>query len=838
MNKSIKLALTLLISGSMCGSLTGCPGPAGTKTATGTGTTASTSTIQPQSGQGVIKGTVYKEGIKTSSFRLFATTDAGSPASGAKIVVKSSLETKETSAKDDGSFEIAVKAGADYTVEAAFADETGSLVKKTTTVKVPAAKDPQIIDIGSLVTRRTGSIQGVIELEDGKDAEGVDIFIAGTSSVGKAHSKGRFALTGVDAGTWKIVIQKAGYETAYKETEVKSGRPALVSEKIVLKKMDPRAGIKGKITNNQGAPIPGVIVTAFLQDKDTVAKDRPDALDNYITTTDIDGNYELLNLPTLKDATKGIKYSVQYYRAFYEYVSPVNLELKSTDMPKKIDDISMTSNIAYFGQIKGTVLDELGNPIDGAVVQTDPQVTDQKFTDAKGNFTLDRVVAGEYQLSIAAGGYCTVVMPVALINEKNKAVEFGKPIILEAHKPLANLAVSDEGACTYAIDPVKECYADNPDIEADPTGATVPGISAGALIPAGSVSRDERKCRCSINLSGMNAPDTGEAIDLTKSDITIIEDGVVKAFKFTPASESGRALPVDIGIIIDTTGSMGEEISGVKSSAVNFVKALYEKNIDAGVGSIAYADGVTGNPAGILPGTDPATMTITGFEPLSPFSKSDGMEKMGDLDIKAGITSITNFITALKAGFGGYNGGGLPEGPLDSIMWAFNLGTGKSYSGNITKDFGWRERAQKAFIVITDAPAWEKGGSEISPASEWTIAKVADTLKGKAVVHTVSPAGVSLPTNTGDTKGLAVALASSNFNGDPSKGTGGTWIELPKDGNVDLTTLPLVKTLGKSVKLEYVSLNADPANVKEHQIRVIVKKNDILQGESTFTAKY
>ena len=430
----LKLALSIFIAGTVV-TLTGCPGKtvlSTTKDAkpANTATTVTSPCPTCQAGEGVIKGTIYQEGIATSALRIFA--DKGKPADGAKIVASSSLGTKETSAKSDGSFELTVKAGADYTIEASFSNEKGEIVKHTTKVNVPAAKDPQIVDVGSLVTRRTGSIQGVVELEDGKDAEGVDIFIAGTSSVGKAHKKGRFALTSIDAGTWKIVFQKSGYETGYQDVEVKSGRPALIDQKIVLKKAMIKAGIKGKITNSQGQPIPGVTITAFLMDKESVAKDRPDALDNYITTTDTDGNYELLNLPTSRD--KGIKYSVQFYRAFYDYVAPVEIDLLNTDMPKMIEDITMKSNIAYFGQIKGKVVDEQGNPVDGAVIQTEPQVTDIKYSDSSGNFTLDRIMAGEYQLSIAAGGYCEVIMPVGLINEKSKAVVLEKPVVLKENK--------------------------------------------------------------------------------------------------------------------------------------------------------------------------------------------------------------------------------------------------------------------------------------------------------------------------------------------------------------------------------------------------------------------
>jgi len=435
----VKLSLSLFVTGTMFTSL-GCPAksPTTNPSVSPSGTTTVSACPTCQSGEGMIKGTVYTSGIKTS-----ADDTKGAVAAGAKVVVSGSLGTKETVAKSDGSFELTVKSGGDYTVEAAFSDEKGAVVKFTSKVNVPAAKDPQIIDIGSLVTRRTGSIQGVVELEDGKDAEGVDIFIAGTSSVGKAHKKGRFALTAVDSGTWKIVLQKAGYETAYQEVEVKSGRPILIQEKIVLKKAMLQAGIKGIITNSQGQPIPGVTVTAFLLDKAELAKDRPDALDNYITTTDIDGNYEILNLPTLRD--KGVKYSVQYYRAFYEYVAPVDVELLNTDTPKSLNDIEMKSNIAYFGQIKGKVVDEEGNPIDAAVIQTEPQVTDQKYSDAAGNFTLDRVMAGEYQLSIAAGGYCEVVMPIALINEKNKALTLENPVVL--------LNIGNIQDCTHIAEP-------------------------------------------------------------------------------------------------------------------------------------------------------------------------------------------------------------------------------------------------------------------------------------------------------------------------------------------------------------------------------------------------
>lgn len=859
----VKLSLSLCLTGTMCSYLIGCPAsiqpPKPSASPSGStipSVTSKGSCTECPEGYGKITGVVYTEGIKAGtgiqSLSILEDKDKdkdktdkedkGPVAVGAKVFAKG-LEAKETKTKADGSFEIMLKGGSDYVVEATVIDDKGGSRKFTTPpFNIPAAKDPQIMDIGSFVTHKIGSIQGVVALGDGKDAEGVDIFVPGTDSVGKAAKKGNFTLSSVSSGKRNIVLQKSGYETAYKQVEVISGQPTMI-EKIILTQSQPKAGIKGRVLKSDGKPIPGATVTAFLdpEQKKALANERPDALDSYMTSTDINGNYELTNLPTLKSGP--VKYSIQFYRAFYDFTQPSDIELLATDIPpKQLPDVKMNSSVAYFGEIKGKVIDELGNPIESAIVQVDPSVTKQEYTDADGNFNLTNVWAGEYKLNISIGGYCTVVMPVALKNEQNFVLELAKPVILEANNPISKKDVTSRGECIYIIYPEDECYSDNADIGRDP-GTTPPAeIKDGKLIPAGSVSgngnADKRKCRCVVNLSGM-VDSAGNPVEFTEKDIKIIEDGVVKTFKFTEAEKAGRALPVDIGLIIDTTGSMGEEIAGVKKSALDFVNALYEKNIDAKVGSVAYADAVTGNPAGIIPGTDPASMTITGFEYLTPFSDDDGLERVKGADgldaegkpykgITSRINAVTDFLSNLAPCYSGNCGGDWPEGALDSLMWAFNIGTGKSKSGLSNPDFGWRDRAQKIFIMMTDAPTWEKGGSEISPSSTWTVPLAANELKGKATVHAVSPdylGGVPYP-NSGDVKGLAV-------------GTGGTWTLLPVDGNVDLTKLPVIKVLGKSVKLEYVSLNMakDAAKITEHKVRVIVDKGG-LQGETTFSVKY
>jgi hypothetical protein len=815
-------------------SLTACgpaPNSSGNQSAN-TGTTAPSITAQP--GQGIIRGNLTAEGLRVSNFR---TQQATADLSGASVKVSSSLETKVVETDATGKFEVAVKAGAEYTLEASVPDGRGGTLKTfKNKVNVPLAQDPPIVDVQSLVARRSGSIQGLIALEGGRSGdtpEGADIFIAGTSFVGKAGEKGRFALTEIAEGTWDVVISKAGYERqVIKGLRVQAGKPRVIAEKITLTRSDNRAGIKGKVMDGNNA-VAGATVSVYAKDRDLISASAA-GLDNFMAVSDEQGNFEVLNLPPGE-------YQVQVYRPFYQL--PGRRDVTVTSNTQDLGAINLVSTTVYFGKIKGQVLDEYGNPIDSAVIQSNPAVADQQFADAKGDFTLDRVMPGEYNVSVSAGGFCTIVMPVRVENRQGFELALENPIVLPANSPLTRTS-NDEGECVYVVYPKGECEDANTDITAeageDPEQPAPASVTSGTLSPAGSFHRDERKCRKVVNLGGMIDPDTKAPVTLEKANITLVEDGKVKAFKFTEAAASGRALPVDIGLIIDTTGSMEPQINGVKASALKFVESLYDRNIDVQIGAVAYADGITTNPAAIQPANDPAAMTIPGFEFLTPFVDDEGLSKPDALERKLRANSVTEFLSGLNSCYGGECGAAGPEGLLDSLHWTAFNGAGTSVSSKNQTQFGWRERAQKVFIILTDAPTWETGGAEISPDSPWTVSALAQKLReANAVVHVVSPdfSSYGFGNQTGDPKGLAVA--NSPLSGTPSAGTGGTWTQMPSNGDVDLNALPVVQALGNSVKLEFISYNTatSEADEKEHEVRVIIDYGG-KKGETTFKASY
>ncbi|MBI5197848.1 MAG: VWA domain-containing protein [Nitrospirae bacterium] len=345
----------------------------------------------------------------------------------------------------------------------------------------------------------------------------------------------------------------------------------------------------------------------------------------------------------------------------------------------------------------------------------------------------------------------------------------------------------------------------SPDIPPDP-GSSPPPAALGTLHPSFDLSPTVDEGRIALTLKGLIDPGTGGAIRYDVDSVKVVEDGTLKGIKITPLAETASS-NADIVFVVDTTGSMGGTIDGVKSSMVSFVEDLRSRALDVRVGVVAFADDIFPelNPAGI-PSDDPAAFTVSGHTPLS----SD----IGDTG------PVIAFIRGLAACYKGYCGADAPEGALDSLYWAH-------------ENFNFRPGAQKIFILITDISTWGKDANpastpEVSPLSPWTDAGLADYLRRDSTVHVVS--NDTLLGYVGEYNVKYLALAGGP-NG--SLGTGGTWTSLGF-GTVDLMALPITSTITGSALVEYVRTGT---GIADNTVRVVVI-GPTTDGETTVTATY
>ena len=184
----------------------------------------------------------------------------------------------------------------------------------------------------------------------------------------------------------------------------------------------------------------------------------------------------------------------------------------------------------------------------------------------------------------------------------------------------------------------------------DASGYTAPE-STGINININSI--DESGCS-DISVYASVTDSEGSLIGgLDEENFEIYEGGSEMSPITVADIASGGGSSADIVFVFDDTGSMGGQINGLKTKAIDFANTLANSSIDYRLGLVIFKDDVTVINGGVL--TDKASV-------------------------------FNDWVAALYASGGGDG----PENSLDA------LGTATTYS--------FRPGAQKIFILITDAP--------------------------------------------------------------------------------------------------------------------------------------
>ncbi len=173
---------------------------------------------------------------------------------------------------------------------------------------------------------------------------------------------------------------------------------------------------------------------------------------------------------------------------------------------------------------------------------------------------------------------------------------------------------------------------------------------------------------------------------LTKDHFKVREDGALQNPITVEMIASGSGAKADIVFVFDVTGSMGDEIAGLKAKAQAFADALAGKGIDYRLGLVTF---------------------------------SDVVEEAHDFT--ADVVEFKSWIDGLRAS----GGGDTKENALEGLARASKL--------------SFRTTTQKMLILITDADyheVGESGGGTTTYSTETMI----DLLQGQNLVtHVVGP---------------------------------------------------------------------------------------------------
>lgn len=375
---------------------------------------------------------------------------------------------------------------------------------------------------------------------------------------------------------------------------------------------------------------------------------------------------------------------------------------------------------------------------------------------------------------------------------------------------LLSLLLSAFMLCTFTACDSGDDEGPNDDIPADP-GTTPPPLADGPLIPSITLGDIDPSNPARIPLviggvayddaTGTNrlmarsaGPDELVVVEYTDENLTIVVDGVVQGKLI---SESSADLKADIAFIVDNTGSMGGEITGVRASILDFLNQIEAAGQDISAGIVAYNDNLPESFDSGVPVSDTrAHAAVYGFEDLST-----------DFTM---ASPLVEFIENLPA-TGGGDGPELAFGGLDYARRAFS----------------WRSDAQRIYILITDATAWGRGftipNSKGIDEDYFTDVSLGELVRDAgSVIHVYSPDRSAFPPTAPEYDVRALADL-----------TGGIWNELDRSGEFDLTELGIIETTLASSLIE---MERDDDSVRARDVRVHVRVTDgerLVDGERT-----
>jgi 5-hydroxyisourate hydrolase-like protein (transthyretin family) len=257
------------------------------------------------------------------------------------------------------------------------------------------ANDTAIIN--GFLSPNPGTVTGTVNGPDGVIA-GADIKVVDVNGaiVGAAVSdaEGNYAIGNLPVGTYAITVTAEGFSSDKQGISISPGGFETVN--FLLPAESGRT--TGKVTNEEGEPLPGTIINISSSDKVIIAS----------AVTDKNGDYIIEDL--LPET-----YVVQAVKPLYGITSVGTLIDRNGT---SVSDIVL---LPMFGSVTGTVLDQNGAPITNQTISISlfdlyDSLVVSVLSQPDGTYLVPEVTPGEYLLSVTTRGFNPLTVAVTVNN--------------------------------------------------------------------------------------------------------------------------------------------------------------------------------------------------------------------------------------------------------------------------------------------------------------------------------------------------------------------------------------------------------------------------------------
>jgi protocatechuate 3,4-dioxygenase beta subunit len=358
-------------------------------TAPGFVSSTPTSVILDQDETEVLNVTLSGVGASTAGITGLVVDSDGQPITGARVAITGGPVTGRSDTTDvTGLYEILNLPAGTYTLRAS---ATG-FNPQTRTVSITVDTSTQLdFTLSDQVNQLLGSITGRITQSDGSVISDVTVKITAGPTKGQtvqSDDQGDYGIPDLPEGTYTLSFTHSGYATrTVTGVDVIAGRATTLD--AVLGISTSGGVLAGTVTDTNGTAVVSATVKV-LQNSSVIGT----------ATTGSQGTYRISSLPVGT-------YVVQFSKSGFTTAQVSGVEI--TAGASTTVDAQLTTSGSGLGTLSGLVVDSLGRPVQGAVVELSGASGDlTTTTDADGTFQFANLTpATNYTLTVTASGYVT-----------------------------------------------------------------------------------------------------------------------------------------------------------------------------------------------------------------------------------------------------------------------------------------------------------------------------------------------------------------------------------------------------------------------------------------------